>query len=374
MVSSHERTMNSPAGDAADMPRCLAEALQEGLARAATRRVAGPGPRTRFLSIGVAKWSVPARAGWILRRFGTALAAALGPRADEAARDALLAYARDSLLGARDGGERSLRDAGVTPYQQAVACGLLMECVCLELLEAPDFAFVGGGDGAAQAAGTVRMLGDRLRSPAARDRVEDADCCRSVRRRIARDLHDHVGAALGAARRHLHGAVSEAGSPAMGLEALDTALGEAEHGVRQVLHDLHGALVVPGLRDALHEFVATEFPPSTPVAVKWTGNEGLLSQAQRRGIFLVLREALRNSLRHAPGHAVTVSVRVTRWWAHAAVQDDGPGFDPGHAPGVRGHVGLDAMRDRMEDLGGRLTVTSAPGDGTRVDVRLPLPR
>ncbi|MFC7898120.1 sensor histidine kinase [Streptomyces sp. NPDC057381] len=373
MVSSRERTMNATAVDAADLPRCLAQALQEGLARAATHRVAGPGPR--LTPAGAAEWSVPARAGSILRRFGTALAAALGPGADEAARDALLAYARDSLLDARDGGGRALADAGVTPYQQAVACGLLMECVCLELLEAQDFALAGEGDGAARAAGAVRMLGDRLRSPSARDRVADADCCRSVRRGLARDLHDHVGAALGAARRHLDGLGSQADVPARGLDALDLTLREAEHGVRQVLHEWHGALAVPRLRDALHEFLATEFPPGTPVAVKWTGDEELLSQTQRRGLFLTLREALRNSLRHAPGHAVTVGVRITRRWAHAAVQDDGPGFRADREPvAAGGHLGLGAMRDRMEDLGGRLTVTSAPGDGTRVDVRLPLPR
>ncbi|MEU5959552.1 ATP-binding protein [Streptomyces sp. NPDC047525] len=374
MVSSSERTMNSPPMDSADFPRRLAEALQEGLARAAARRA--PGHRADAGTLEAEPLAAPAlraappraravsdRESAALQWYRTALASALAPVTDARAHAALIEYGRGHLLRHTQADERPLREAGVTPYQLALATALLMECVCLELVEAS-----GHDDTAARAAETVRALGRRLRTGSSRRR-EDTDCCRGTRRRIARDLHDHVGAALAAARSGLGRAT------ALDADAVDTHLREAEGGVREILHDLRDSLAVPTLRDALDDFVAAEFPPQTPVSVKWTGNENLLSETHRRGMFITVREALRNSLRHAPGSKVAVTVRVTRRWAHAAVGDDGPGFDTARElTADHRHLGIRAMSDRMEDLGGRLTVTSTPGQGTRVDVQLPLRR
>ncbi|WP_079126544.1 sensor histidine kinase [Streptomyces sp. ERV7] len=129
----------------------------------------------------------------------------------------------------------------------------------------------------------------------------------------------------------------------------------------------------PPLLDALREFTRALGPSAVDVRLEAAGDERLLADADRRELLLVVREALRNSFRHARADHITVALRFTRRSAHATVIDDGIGFDterllfPGHrCPGLR------SMADRTDGLGGRLTVESVPGNGTRIDVHLPL--
>ncbi|MDQ3792491.1 MAG: ATP-binding protein, partial [Actinomycetota bacterium] len=83
----------------------------------------------------------------------------------------------------------------------------------------------------------------------------------------------------------------------------------------------------------------------------------------------VLQEALANARRHSRATSVEVSLRAEGGALLAAVTDDGRGFD--YSP-ARSGVGLSAMRERAEALGGDIEVESRPGEGTRVTVRVPL--
>lgn len=80
----------------------------------------------------------------------------------------------------------------------------------------------------------------------------------------------------------------------------------------------------------------------------------------------VVQEALTNVGRHAAAHAVTVTVEYRPTAVHLVVRDDGRGFTPGPGDGV----GLATMRERVEAVGGTLSVTSAPGAGTTVTATL----
>ena len=62
-------------------------------------------------------------------------------------------------------------------------------------------------------------------------------------------------------------------------------------------------------------------------------------------------------------------------WLHGRIADDGRGFDVERAldrRGMRLHIGLDSMRERVRLAGGEVTITSAPGQGARVDFAVPL--
>ncbi|WP_148571104.1 sensor histidine kinase [Nocardioides caldifontis] len=87
----------------------------------------------------------------------------------------------------------------------------------------------------------------------------------------------------------------------------------------------------------------------------------------------ILGEALENVRRHTPeDSSVEVTLAEDHGWASLAVTDNGPGMPPERAAdGLAGHFGLRGMRERAARVGGRLTVTSRPGVGTTVDVRLP---
>jgi signal transduction histidine kinase len=83
----------------------------------------------------------------------------------------------------------------------------------------------------------------------------------------------------------------------------------------------------------------------------------------------VLQEALANTRRHSGARSVEVKLRMEDQEVLAEVTDDGRGFDPAS---VHTGVGLSAMRERIEGLGGKIEVSSRPGEGTRVEIRVPL--
>ena len=86
-------------------------------------------------------------------------------------------------------------------------------------------------------------------------------------------------------------------------------------------------------------------------------------------LFRVLQESLTNVARHAQAKKVAVHLAFENGVWTLSVSDNGVGFIP--EPGQRGNIGLVGMRERAQNLGGRFSVTSAPGQGTRIDVAIP---
>ncbi|MFI9203809.1 sensor histidine kinase [Streptomyces sp. NPDC053048] len=210
------------------------------------------------------------------------------------------------------------------------------------------------------------------------ERDAHVECRWDERRRMARDLHDHIGGTLATARRLITESAAAPQAPAR-LAAAHDLLREAESHVRELLGELRAVTELPPLREAIERFATRTAPPGVEVTVRATGNEQLIATAHRHALFLAVREALRNCFEHAHASRVTVTLRTTRWWAHAGVEDDGRGFDAaggeagtGGEAGGTGGAGLASMAQRMEDIGGRLTIESSPVDGTRVDLHLPL--
>jgi signal transduction histidine kinase len=87
----------------------------------------------------------------------------------------------------------------------------------------------------------------------------------------------------------------------------------------------------------------------------------------------VLTEALANAARHATAERVEVRLRVEERRLTLEIEDDGVGFRPDDAGGPGdGHFGLTLMRERARSAGGLLTITSAPDDGARVKLEVPV--
>ena len=97
------------------------------------------------------------------------------------------------------------------------------------------------------------------------------------------------------------------------------------------------------------------------------------------GLYRIAQEALTNITRHAQAHHIALALRQEGETLLLAVCDDGVGFDPEQlgrhtgAAGGEGHYGLVGMGERARLLGATLSLESAPGEGTRVEVRAPLP-
>jgi signal transduction histidine kinase/ligand-binding sensor domain-containing protein len=97
---------------------------------------------------------------------------------------------------------------------------------------------------------------------------------------------------------------------------------------------------------------------------------GLRTEEQ---ILRIAREAVMNAVRHGHAGRITVSLRYSDASIGLMVSDDGCGFEVDHRETTGGHWGLLDMRERASESGGRLSVESQPGAGTRVEAILPLP-
>ncbi|AKN73301.1 diguanylate cyclase [Streptomyces sp. PBH53] len=96
-----------------------------------------------------------------------------------------------------------------------------------------------------------------------------------------------------------------------------------------------------------------------------------LPAAQEEALLRVAQEALHNALRHSGADRVDVSVERRGCGAVLRVTDDGSGFDPTAVRRAGRHLGLVSMRDRASGVGGTLTVESAPGKGTTIEMEVP---
>jgi signal transduction histidine kinase len=108
-------------------------------------------------------------------------------------------------------------------------------------------------------------------------------------------------------------------------------------------------------------------------SIRLTGNECWLSRDCRDQLFIIVREALRNSLAHAGDATVAVWVDVTARNVHAVIEDNGTGFNTTTTERSGEAHGIASMRERTTMLGGTLTLSSTLGAGTVIDIRVPLP-
>jgi signal transduction histidine kinase len=93
-----------------------------------------------------------------------------------------------------------------------------------------------------------------------------------------------------------------------------------------------------------------------------------LPPEMRHNVFLVVKEALTNALKHAGAREVKVQAKASGKSLEIVVQDDGRGFDTSRAPGSEGGHGLENMRRRAEAMTGTLEVQSGVGKGTKVSL------
>jgi signal transduction histidine kinase len=100
-------------------------------------------------------------------------------------------------------------------------------------------------------------------------------------------------------------------------------------------------------------------------------NPLLLQPAAEVALFRIVQEALANAARHSRARRVDVTLARAGEELEITVADDGDGFDAASSPDP-GSFGLMGMGERARLAGGSLEVTSRPGEGTTVRVRLPL--
>jgi signal transduction histidine kinase len=96
-----------------------------------------------------------------------------------------------------------------------------------------------------------------------------------------------------------------------------------------------------------------------------------MSLQVRRQLFLMFKECIHNVARHSHCTAVVAALRATGREIVLTVEDNGVGSNGGAQSARRAGTGIAGMQRRAERLGGRMQMTSAPGGGYRVEIRLP---
>jgi signal transduction histidine kinase len=198
------------------------------------------------------------------------------------------------------------------------------------------------------------------------------------RRRIARDLHDSVSQALFSTVLHTRTAqkalgqegASPSGRVGQSLSAIADLTKSVQSEMRALIFELRRDPVHDGLVSALARHASGLRAADLPtIEVRGPGPRLALSRPVETQLFAIGREALANVVKHAGATTAHVRVEAQEGQVVVEVRDNGRGFDP--VALHPGHFGLDSMRSRSAEIGGRLTIASAPGYGTVVRVRAP---
>jgi signal transduction histidine kinase len=201
------------------------------------------------------------------------------------------------------------------------------------------------------------------------------------RRRISRELHDHLGQYLATMMLCLKTLRPTAFGEAArdGLQRLEELTGDLVEEVHHLAWELRpAALDDLGLQAALHNY-AEKWSERSGVAVDFHGG-GLerqrLPPEVETTVYRVAQEALTNVLKHAAARHVSVIAERRREHVLVIVEDDGQGFDAEAAartPAAGRGLGLLGMRERVALVGGALDIDSVSGGGTTVRARIPVP-
>jgi PAS domain S-box-containing protein len=256
--------------------------------------------------------------------------------------------------------------------QPILARGHLLGCLCMQATaERPFFA-----PADIERAQTIAsLLANSIENARLLAQITSA-AAEEERRRLARELHDSVTQSLYSLALQSHAwatlaARGQLDDVPLWCKQVEVTAVQALRELRLLIHQLRQPeLERQGLVGALQQRLdAVEGRAQIATRLVVSSELLPLDYTVERELFAIAIEALNNSLRHAQATNVQVAVTADVESVTLSVSDDGRGFDPLRASAG---VGLHSMRERSEQLGGVLELTTTPGSGTTVSARVPL--
>ena len=199
------------------------------------------------------------------------------------------------------------------------------------------------------------------------------------RNRLAREIHDTLAQGLTAISLQLESAdvLLDAGSVERARSFVQQALlltrANLEEARRSVL-DLRAApLEDRTLAEALEALLErTNDELGIKTHFDCVGASVPLPARVEAGVYRIAQEAITNALRHAEANSISIRLTVTAEKLELCIEDNGLGFDPSNLPA--GHFGLIGLNERAKLLNGTLAIHSSPGEGTEIEVVIPVER
>jgi signal transduction histidine kinase len=203
------------------------------------------------------------------------------------------------------------------------------------------------------------------------------------RKRLAEELHDltlqQLGFLAGVQLELCRRSLSDPDRASEAIGEAQAVARQAASDLRQVLSDLSPDVISRrGIVAAVESFIASERPRAERAGTALvldieSGAAVRASKAQELAVFRCIHEAVRNALAHARARSVWVELRLAAEGLHASVSDDGQGFDDERVGEAlrSGHLGLQAMRDRVAAASGTLRIESSPQSGTVLRIHVP---
>ncbi len=190
------------------------------------------------------------------------------------------------------------------------------------------------------------------------------------RDRIAMDLHDGIMQDIYAATLSLELALDESERNAPVIERVIDQLHDVVRNIRSTIFELRprefGGNLVEAVTNLTNEF-GQNSQIGTALDVRGDAPVGLETAL---AVYNITHESLSNIQRHARAHQVSITLELSDGSGRLEVVDDGVGFDP-TADRSQSHRGLRNMHARARSVGAELELQSAPGKGTRLQVRFP---
>jgi signal transduction histidine kinase/ligand-binding sensor domain-containing protein len=218
----------------------------------------------------------------------------------------------------------------------------------------------------------------RLRQVTARVKLRYAERL-AERTRIARELHDTLLQSLAGVSLQLDGIAKQAGSRPEKVvslvnqvrEMVDNCFVEAR---AQVWTLRSTSLDGPGLTATLREFCERISPLTTASCeFQLVGEPHPLAPELEEELLRIAQEAVHNAIRHAQAKEIQVKVEYARRLLTLTVSDDGRGFDLAEGLRKSDHWGLKTMHERAAQIHATYDISSAPGTGTVIEVRVQIP-
>jgi signal transduction histidine kinase len=220
-----------------------------------------------------------------------------------------------------------------------------------------------------------RMAGQLQASLDARRLLAEANARHAERTRIARELHDSISQelfSLSVLAGGLRRALPPGSAVLTEVETMERTAGDTMREMQSLLLALRPvALDELGLASAIED-ICHAYTQRLGVRVLAELEPLALAPGLEHAILRVTQEALANAVRHADADHLTVRLRADAGQVMLEVTDNGRGFDADSEQAGGAGLGLRAMRDRVAEAGGVLSIVSAPGLGTQVRASFPV--